>query len=303
LTRELSVKDRKGVVGCSDLGAFFGVSPFGGLYSVWQSYMGQGKDEPSEEAKESMAMGTFFEGPIRDYFCGKLGIIARKVDEAYCQEGEPRLICHPDALVVGLVEGKRIALEIKLVSPVSKGWGEPETAEVPDHYYLQCQGYYACSVPCDEVWLIRMRGNRVSRYVVPRDEEVIRSIREIVPAVLDKWDAGEVPSPETAEEAAGRWPVGIPDSAVVADEAALALIGDRNELKASIKSLQEDLERTELELKCLLQDKERIVSGEGKTLVSWRTQKRVSFDSRALREAEPETYEKFKRESNSRVFR
>ena len=114
----------------------------------------------------------------------------------------PYFICHPDRLVIGKdAQGRRVALEIKCVRPFSEGWGVSGTTEIPDVYYFQVQGYFACGVPCDVVYVVCMRGNRIYTYEILPDDEVIADIRYRVAKAKADFDADIIPEPVNYGEA------------------------------------------------------------------------------------------------------
>ena len=52
------------------------------------------------------------------------------------------LICHPDRLAVGTVDGKKVAVEIKSSSAFDSRWGDEGSDEIPMDYLCQSQGYF-----------------------------------------------------------------------------------------------------------------------------------------------------------------
>ena len=230
----------------------FSASAVGTLYGCgWNTMLGlynkyKGIDlpaEPDEQAKESMEFGTFFEDAVARYFAAKMNFKIKKCGEtAYWADDMPYFICHPDRLVVGKDEqGRRVALEIKCVSPFSNGWGESGTTEIPDVYYFQVQSYFACQVPCDVVYVVCMRGNRIYSYEIMPDEEVIADIRYRVAKAKADFDSDKVPDSENYDEAV-RWhasrvdpfadSIGANDEALAAWNDLLLARADEEEAKA-----------------------------------------------------------------------
>ena len=192
-----------GYISASQVANLFGCG-YGTRLDMYERYMGtQGEREVSDEAKRSMEFGTFFEDAVARFWADKNGVKIKKCGEtAYWSDDMPYFICHPDRLVIGKdAQGLRTALEIKCVSPYSDGWGEDGSPEIPDNYYFQVQSYYACKVPCDRVFVVCMKGNRITSHEITRDDDVVAEIRARVKALKESFDRGEIPEPENYEEA------------------------------------------------------------------------------------------------------
>jgi predicted phage-related endonuclease len=294
-------------IGCSQLGAIKGVSKFATPYDVYLAYWGKEaeKPEPTDEQKESMAMGTFFEDAICRYFAKKYSLKIRRSNLGFCRDDMPYFICHPDRLVTGTVDGKRLALECKLVSQFSSDWGDEDTDQIPDSYLLQCQGYFACGVPCDEVWLCRMQGNRVKRFVIAPDQELIKMILDSVKEFHDKLEDGWIPDPSTQAEANSRW---VPtENCIKADSSVKADLTLRANIKSQEKALRIKLDEVELRIKNYMGDFGYITDfgkdGKPVVLATWKNQPQNRFDQSAFRGDHPDLYGKYIKTGTSRVLR
>ena len=192
----------EGYISCSQLGNLYGCG-YGTPLQVYDRYKGGPAPEFSDEQIRSMEFGTKFEDAVAQFFCYKKGLkVFRCGEQAWWKKDMPYFICHPDRIGNGTDSlGRRFAVEIKCVKPYSEGWGEEGTEEIPDNYYLQVQGYYACGVPCDVVYVACMRGNRVYIYEILPDEEVIADIIAKVRAAKESFDKEEVPEPSNYMEA------------------------------------------------------------------------------------------------------
>ena len=188
----------------SQIGTLYGCG-WSTMLELYNKYKGINAvlQEPSKEAQESMEFGSFFEDSVARYFAAKMDFKIKKCGEtAYWQDDMPYFICHPDRLVIGKdKQGRRVALEIKCVSPFSDGWGDTGTTEIPDVYYFQVQGYFACGVPCDVVYVVCMKGNRINTYEILPDDEVIADIRYRVAKAKADFDADIIPEPVNYAEA------------------------------------------------------------------------------------------------------
>ena len=295
-----------GYISCSQLGNLYGCG-YGTMLDVYDRYKGIPHQEDfSEEAKKSMEFGTFFEESVAQFFMLKTGLKVRKMGNgktAYWRKDMPYFICHPDRIGVGRdSKGRRFALEIKCVKPSADGWGEEWTAEVPDRFYLQDQGYFCCDVPCDVVYMAVLKGNRVYFYEVEPDWEVVNDIIRRVVAFKDECDHGIIPSSENYKESVSRL------SRSIRLEAEGMPAGDEGR-KLWAEALDnhkvyKEAEAKEEELKAKLVDimgtcPSLITSDDGKISVIARYSEshKKKFDEDALKKDLPEIYQKYMREN------
>lgn len=294
---------QKGHLSCSMLGGIFGVSHYDTPFTIAQKYLGIYTEEPTHESKESMAMGHAFEDTIARFYADKIGVHIRKQFLAYCRSDMPWFVCHPDRLVDERIEGRKIAFEVKFVSPYAHSdWGEEDTDQIPDPYLLQCQGYFFCGVPCDEVWVIRMMGNRIRRFIVTPDDFLQKQIMERVTALHDLLEAGKMPEPSTPAEFLARHPQDNGQS-TVADAKIIDLLGERATLAQEKKKVEERMDAIDMEVRNALADYQVLVDEEGKTLATCKTQTSNRFDSKRFKADYPGMYERYLSTSDSRVLR
>jgi Phage-related protein, predicted endonuclease len=155
MKRKIEVKNRKGIIGGSDVGAILGVSPYRTPYQAYVSFMGMEEEEKTPEVIERLAMGTELEEFIAKQITRVFGSKLRKSDYAYYREETPYIVCHPDRIEVGKdEEGRTVGVEIKSSSAFDNSWGEPDTDQIPYTYLCQCLMYMYCGV-CDTVKLYR----------------------------------------------------------------------------------------------------------------------------------------------------
>lgn len=287
----------KGYITASMIGPLCYGCGFGTPLQMHNRYMGNNEliEQPSPEAQESMDFGTFFEDAVAKYFAHKMGFkIKRCGERAYWADDMPYFICHPDRLVVGRDEmGRRVALEIKCVSPYSYGWGESGTTEIPDVYFFQVQSYFACQVPCDVVYVVCMRGNRIYSYEILPDDQIIADIRYRVAKAKKDFDEGKVPNTENYDESIKYYSnrVNLDADAIGANDEAL----DAWENMLLARAEKEAAEAEEESYKKILVDymgeAPSVVRTEGNKLVkmvSWSETTRNTLDKARLQSEHPE---------------
>lgn len=272
-----------GHIGCSQLGAIFGVSKYDTPFTAGQKILGKvDLDEPTPEQKESMDMGHWFEDAIARWEAERLGVRIAKSNLAWRRKDIPYFVCHPDRLVLDPVEGKRIAFEVKFVSPYAKReWGEEGTDAVPYPYLLQTQGYFACGVDygrLDEVWIVRMMGNRIRTYRIQRDEELIALILRRVPQYWKELHEGTIP-PSTPDEFAEAFPESDPAKVAIADADIGQIIAHRQAEAKAIEVAKKELEGFDMQIRNYMGEAETLEDGFGKRIATLKTQTSSRLDT------------------------
>lgn len=286
---------------------------YGTKLGIYNRYKGIFQDEETftEEAKKSMEFGTFFEDAVARFFAAQMGFKIKKCGEtAYWADDMPYFICHPDRLVIGKdSQGRRVALEIKCVSPFSEGWGEPGTQDVPDNYYIQCQCYFACKVPCDVVFLVAMRGNRILSYEITPDEEVIADIRYRVAKTKKDFDEGIIPNPENYEEASILYKnrVDLEAEGVGANDDVLAKYNELLEQHRISAEATEKEKAIKTELMTMLGENPAFVTTDGKKIkkiVYWLEKNTTRFNDERFKQDHPDIdLNSYREPGTSREFR
>lgn len=295
----------------SQIGTLYGCG-WNTMLELYNKYKGINAvlQEPSEEAKESMEFGSFFEEPVAQFFAKKMGFKIKRCGEtAYWKNDMPYFICHPDRLVIGRDEqGRRVGIEVKCVSPYSEGWGESGTTEIPDVYYFQVQGYFACGVPCDVVYVVCMRGNRIYVYEILPDEEVIADIRYRVAKTKKDFDAGIIPEPVNYKEALNlyRQKVDMDAEGIGANDEVMEKYNRLLQIHEQKDRLDADEEKIKQELMASLGEAPAYLMTEGKKIrkiAYWSNGSNSSYDEDRLKKDFPKlnladykvttTYKKF----------
>lgn len=294
-TVKRDVDDRKGVIGGSSLGATLGLSNYQSKHDVWLAWKGVER-EVTKEQQEIFDMGHALEDFIAKQAEKKYGVKVKKTSFAYVHPQYDWLICHPDRLVVGKIDGKRIGMEIKSSSSYDDRWGEVDTSEVPMDYLCQCHDYIMCDV-CDEVWLIRFSNNRLTRYIIKKDEELEEMILSQAAEELSKWERGEEPEIEDYDEARSYYNEPT-EGDVEADDEILKAFEELKEIKNSKKQMDDRADKLKAKVISFMKDKERVVDHFGKKLFTYKRYETTSFDKDALKADYPALYELYVKKSS-----
>lgn len=245
---------RKNAIGCSDLGAIAGVNPYRSAFDVWARL-----SLPVEESAPSQASewGTALEAFIAEKYARDHGVEIREETKTLIHPEFPRLVGHPDRLIVGQPKG----LEIKTAGyRQAHRWGDVEENIIPDEYRIQVAGYCALT-GFDEYDLAVLIGGQDYRvYRLTRDHELEAML---ISAAREFWtnhvETGIPPSvsdsPAAAEWLKKIYPRNHLPEMQATDAAVKAAIAcaEARQLCSSAETVKE---RTENDLKALIGEAE-----------------------------------------------
>ena len=298
-TVKRDVDDRKGVIGGSSLGATLGLSKYQSKHDVWLAWKGVER-EVTKEQQEIFDMGHALEDFIAKQAEKKYGVKVKKTSLTYVHPQYDWLICHPDRLVVGKIDGKRVGMEIKSSSSYDDRWGEVDTSEVPMDYLCQCHDYIMCDV-CDEVWLIRFSNNRLTRYIIKKDEELEEMILSQAAEELSKWERGEEPVIEDFEEAKSYYNDSTEGDIEATDEI-LKTAEEVKALKMQTKEIDNRIDELKAKIISFMKDKERLVNHFGEKLFTYKRYESTNFDTKSFQKDYPNLYEQYTKKSSYMKF-
>ena len=295
----VSVEDRKGTIGGSDVGAVLGFSTYRSPYDVAMAFLGTPEEEERDEASNRrLYYGSKMEAPIAELVECWWHIKCRRVNGAYRRKDHPWAQCHPDRLARYTAEDgtvHNIAVEIKTSNAYDKRWGEEDSSSVPYDYLLQCMWYYICGVPCEEVWLFRCVNNDIERYIIPYDEYMCRWVFENIVSFVSRVEAGDLPekSSDVGED------FEVIEDAVQADEEMLRIYDEYRELKALVKETEAKMVGLKLRMEKAVDHHSAIVApgknGKLRKLFYYIAPTKA-FDQKRFVEENPELAEKYQQE-------
>ena len=298
-TVKRAVNDHKGVIGGSSLGATLGLSKYQSKHDVWLAWKGVER-EVTKEQQEIFDMGHALEDFIAKQAEKKYGVKVKKTSLAYVHPQYDWLICHPDRIVVGKIDGKRVGMEIKSSSSYDDRWGEVDTSEVPMDYLCQCHDYIMCDV-CDEVWLIRFSNNRLTRYIIKKDEELEEMILSQAVEEMRKWEDGEEPKIEDYEEAR-RYYSDSTEGDIEATDEILKIAEEIKSLKEQKKTMEDRIDELKAQIIVFMKDKKRLVDHFNNKLFSYTRIEQTNFDTKAFQKDYPKLYEEYTNKSSYMKF-
>lgn len=288
------VNDRKGILGGSSLGAALGFSTYKTPYEVAEQYLGK-VEEVSAEQQEIFDMGHALEDFVASQIERKWGVKVQRSNFAYTHPLDSRIICHPDRIAVGKIDGKRVGIEIKSSSVYDNRWGAEGTSDIPMDYLIQCLLYMANDV-CDEVWCIRFSNNRLTRYIIEKNEETVELMQTIVQHAIEfmnNCDKGIMPEPISYKEATSIFNNDT-DGDIYASEEVYRVWADWKNIQSEKKKLEEQEDQLKVLLVKFIGDK-KVLKDEktGEKLCTYSKVTSTRLDSKKLKAERPEIFEEY----------
>lgn len=286
---------RKQGIGGSDIASICGLNPFRSALSV---YLDKTSDTVESIDNERMRIGRDLEDYVAKRFEEETGKKVRRNNFLMAHDDYPYLIANIDREVIG----ENAILECKTTnSYAKKDWENG----VPDYYALQCH-HYMNVMELDRVYIAVLIGNEAFKYyTIERDEEIIESLLAIS---KDFWEnhieKKEEPNPDGSDEYTKRLEQkyeALDKSVNLTTEANKTRIERLETIKGLIKDLETEENQIKQELMIQMEDSEVAYIDEHK--LTWKTQERISLDTKRIKAEMPELYEAYGKKTESRVFR
>lgn len=285
------IEQRKKGIGGSDIAAILGLSPWRTPYQVWLEKRGEAE---GWEGSPQSDWGTRQEPVIRKWYSDTTGRTVRV---------PRRLLHHPKhkfmiASLDGYTDDRRV-VEIK-TSKMIKGWGEPGTSEIPDHYAVQCHhymivtGYEVTDVP------VSIAGGSPVIYEVPAEKEIAEMIIDACANFWQRVKSGTPPEPISYRDVVHRYGSVQTEGIVVADSTIIEMAYRLRDVQNKIDKLT--LEETYLKgelIKAIGDKGDTLVAPDGAVIVTYKLAKgRATLDMKTLKKECPEIWGRYAREGN-----
>lgn len=296
VTHEQWLDYRRTGIGGSDASTVAGLNPYSSLYTLYNDKLGL---IPTKEDNEAMRQGRDFEDYVASRWMEATGKKVRRNCYMWRSDEHPFMLADIDREVVG----ENAGLECKTTSAYSKA--DLEGGEVPLTYYVQCQHYIAV-MGFDRMYLaVLVLGVGFYHFTIDRDEDEIAALIEQEEAFWRLLETKTPPpvdgSDSTADTLAAIYPAETVCGRVALSEACAALLADIEAMKAEQDALKESINRAKATIM------QEIGDADGGQCdgwrVSWKAQTRNSIDGAALKRDYPEIYQKYSKQTTSRVFR
>ncbi len=172
--RSAWLAERQKSVGASEAAAAIGVSPWMTPVELWQ--IKTNRSAPIAE-NEAMAWGTKLEPIILDEYEDRTGASVGRRQEFVRHPIHPIMTATLD----GMTEDGKL-VEVKTTNAFTKGFGDEEADEIPDHYRIQIHHQMACTGATEADLVVLIGGQRLRIYPVARDADLVNAIEDRVKA-------------------------------------------------------------------------------------------------------------------------
>ncbi len=300
-TEGLSQKDwlkyRKRGIGGSDVPAILGISKWRSALDLWLDKTNQTNEETEEN--EAMQWGNIMEPVIRNHFAEVMG---KPVVEVKAMLQHPEylfMLADVDGLTVD-DEGNPAILEIKTASEYKRDEWENG---IPAYYQTQVQ-HYLCVTGATKAYVaVLIGGNSFKVYEVDADAEVQRMLISVEKEFWNKVQnmiRPEIDGSDAAAKLLDRAYRGGISEQIVLPEEAIEYVDLYIEASAEEDNAKAKKQDAANHIKDFMRDYDR-----AKCLnytISWKPVSSERLDSKALKENEPEIYQKYVKTSTSRRF-
>lgn len=311
-------------IGGSDMAAILGRSKWHTAYDIWKVKTFR---QSVGEEKLCFDTGHALEEVVAKWYEKTTGYVVYEADHLQMQ-GYPYLIGNFDRLVYDktIEDGGKIVggLECKTANENTKiivdgeersKWGKDnvydnkklvvESDLIDPEYMAQVQFYMMVSGL--EWWDVAvMIGNRELRYYrVHADRELQQ---EILNKAVSFWNDNVLNDVAPALTMNDARSLQIEDNTATADESIMSLVNKRKDIVVKQKAIEEELKLVEDELAEKIKDYTKVTytndEGKVKTLLTFKSMNRTSFDSKSFEAKHPDLYKDFlKTTTSSRVLR
>lgn len=289
---------RSTTIGGSDAAAILGLNPYKSPYALWAEKTGKVIPEDISQ-KEAVRLGTDLEEYVAKRFTEATGKKVRRENYTVFRDDMPYAHANYDRLVIG----ERAGLEIKTTNALHLS--KFKNGEFPATYYAQCCHYLLVS-GLDRWYLaVLVLGIEFKVFVIERDEAEIEALRMAeenfwyqvqndLPPEIDGMDS-------TVDALDAAFPVSDPDADAVDLTGCAADLVILDECSRQIKELEEKKKAAQARVMETLGTAEK---GFYSTYsVSWKSQKRQTFDRNKWEKDHGEIPEEYLKTSESRTFR
>lgn len=296
MSHEEWLENRRHSIGGSDAATIVGLNPWSSPYELWADKLGK---IPPKEENEAMRIGHDLEEYVAKRFCEATGKKVRRENSILRDPKLPFAHANVDRLIIG----EKAGLECKTTSVLNLK--RFEGGEFPPNYYVQCQHYMM--VTGYDTWYLAVLvlGREFLWFEIKRNEEDIEALMQ---AEKDFWELVESRSEPPVDGTSScsdtldnLYPDSDPDVEIDLTPLTDALT-QRAEICRQIKALEAQKKTCENSIKDYMETAEK-GNCEG-FKVSWKTQERISLDSKALQADHPEIdFGKYIRTTSSRTMR
>lgn len=284
-------KNRNKFIGGSDVAAILGLNRYKTAYEVWEEKKHNIKTFEGNQVTE---WGKKLEPVIILHFEQLNNVKVFDNNARYISKEYDFIGCHPDGICT--INNENVLIEVKTVSTDAyKFWGN----SLPMEYYCQVQhNMYVLGLKKAKFIYLVLDSRFYSEIDVNYDSEYMVEQNNY----LVQWWNDYIVNDNTPIKTVTDYERENPDVKMIeADSEAVNKHLELIELKAKIKELETKKEVIEDDLKLKIGEATDLMNGLN-TIATWRSDTRVTVDTKKLKEELPETFLKYAKETHSRKF-
>lgn len=297
MSKEEWTKLRSATIGGSDAASIVGLNPHKSAYALWAEKTGKVVPEDISQ-KEAVRLGTDLEDYVAHRFMEKTGKKVRREKYTVFRDDMPFAHANYDRLVIG----ERAGLEIKTTNALNLK--KFKNGEYPANYYVQCCHYLLMSGLERWYLAVLVLGVEFKVFTIERDEAELAALKMAeenfwyqvqndLPPAIDGMDS-------TIDALNETFPTSEPDTEMDLTGCAVDL-AIMDECSQQIKALEEKKAAAQARIMEAMGTAER--GGYGSYSVTWKTQKRSTFDRKKWEKDHGEIPQNYFKSSESRTFR
>lgn len=298
MSKEEWTKLRSTTIGGSDAASIIGLNPHKSAYALWAEKTGKVIPEDISQ-KEAVRLGTDLEDYVAHRFMEATGKKVRRENYTVFRDDMPYAHANYDRLVIG----ERAGLEIKTTNALNLK--KFKNGEFPANYYCQCCHYLLMS-GLDRWYLaVLVLGVEFKVFTIERDEAELAALRMAeenfwhqvqndLPPEIDGMDS-------TIDALNETFPISDPEADAVDLTGCAVDLALLDECTQQIKALEEKKKAAQARVMETLGAAEN--GFYGGYSVSWKSQKRSTFDRKKWEKEHGAIPEEYFKVSDSRTFR
>lgn len=293
--REQFLLDRKKGIGGSDVASILGLSPWKTALDVYNDKL---NPVIEEEINEDLRRGCLAEEFVLKTYADCTGNWLKTGLDTVMDKDYPFMRGNIDALAVEPPNTKcNIVVEAKTTKAPMSSWSDG----IPEYYKSQV-AYYAMLADVDRVDIAVLFSNwQYGCFTYWRDTEYEAKIKA---AVIEFWHSYILknipPQPQNIEELKQAYPRIDEEISIKADEDIRTAVSELQEISNQRKALEEQEKALKINIQKYMGGAGLLDAGFCKVALKERCTRRL--DTSALKEAKPEIYQEYLKESQSRVL-
>ena len=289
------LKQRNKGIGGSDAGAVLGLNPYKSAFTLWHEKTGRISSYVKDN--EAMRFGRDMEEYVAKRFFEETGKKYHRVGVSYQSAEFPWMLANIDRKIVG----ENAGLECKTANIFAEKIYDD--GAIPESYYCQCLHYMAvCDF--DRMYLACYIPQRGLKWFTIEREAAQADLDALIEREAEFWKAVEEDkrpyvddSKSTVATIAALMHEPIsheadPDKGLdLSDMEELTSLLD--DLKATIKALNEEKSGLENQIMNRLKDEKADIAFTALKKITWKEQSRITVDTEALKANRPDLFDKY----------